>query len=95
MPYKVNDALKPIFKVNEDILFCAFRYALGRKTYIVKEVVDSIINNWDKLDKGLKKIFTVEIRQAIKKEQAGMYIDVLQWKRIINKFDGELNASKT
>ncbi len=50
---KINTLRKKIVKqkveFNEDITFYAFRYALGRMTYAVKDVTEYLIENWDKI----------------------------------------------
>ena len=47
------------------ILICAFRYALGRMTYIPDVVSEEIINNWNSLSKHDKKLIQKEIKEAI------------------------------
>ena len=39
----------------------AFRYALGRKTYAVRDVCDCLISNWDELGLISKKLIHKEI----------------------------------
>lgn len=70
-------------ELNKDILFYAFRYALGRKTYVVDKVVDSIILNWDKLELSTKRVMNNEITQAIMDKAAGHKMDVDKWKEIL------------
>lgn len=50
--------------VSEEMLMSAFRYALGRRTYIVKETIDCIEANLDKLNNKWLHIMATEIRQA-------------------------------
>lgn len=68
---------------NEDIAFYAFRYALGRKTYAVKDVVDYLIQNWGKISARSKELIFKEINQAIAEGQSGMHCDTEQWQRVI------------
>lgn len=71
---------------NETILICAFRYALGRKTYIVSHVVEDIINNWDQLSDFFKEKVKKEIREH--KEMFGNLgddCDEEEWNKILNK----------
>ena len=70
---------------NEDITFYAFRYALGRMTYAVGEVVDYLIENWNKLQIQTKEKICIEIDKAIIEKRAGMECDVEQWQRILDK----------
>lgn len=68
------------FKSPELVLNCAFRYALGRKTYIVGVIVDEIITNWDELDRYSQERIQKEIREA---ESLGMECDKKEWERIL------------
>jgi len=65
------------------LLFCAFRYALGRKTYIVSDVVDLIIKYKEKLNAGSIFIIKKEINKAIEQNQAGMSCDVYEWNKVL------------
>ena len=67
----------------ELILLAAFRYALGRKTYIVGTVVDYLLNEWDSVGYTLKAQMQSEIKQAIKSGNAGMDMDIKQWERLL------------
>jgi len=69
---------------NTDILFYAFRYALGRKTGAVNQVASEIIKHWDiipDIDKGMYK---AEIRDAISRDSAGDLCDIQEWQKILN-----------
>jgi len=72
---------------NNIVLFMAFRYALGRKTYAVSLVVDEIIDRWETLDDVDKKQYKKEIQEAIDSGHAGMNIDIIEWKRILELCD--------
>ena len=76
-----NDGFEKGFNV--DILFCAFRYALGRKTYVVIEVVDYMIENWGFIAPYKKEMIQREIKEAITNGSAGMDCDIKSWKRIL------------
>ena len=41
-------------KVSGLTLICAFRYALGKTNYVVKQIVDDILANWDDIRKKKK-----------------------------------------
>ena len=69
--------------LNEEILFYAFRYALGRRSYAVSEVSDAIIENWDSLSNTYKDLIIEEINTAIKNKSAGMECDIKNWQRIL------------
>ena len=70
---------------NEDITFYAFRYALGRMTYAVKDVVDYLIENWGKISTKTKELIIKEIDRAIIEGKSGMDCDTEQWQRVIDK----------
>lgn len=75
---------------NDLLLFCAFRYALGRKTYIVDAVIDEIKNNLSKLNKNSKKAMIREIAEAIASGNAGMSIDVASWEGLLERLKYEI-----
>ena len=72
-----------VLLVSENILFFAFRYALGRQTYAVSIVVDEIIEHWDSLEQNTKIQMHKEIREAINDHAAGWGCDVTEWRRIL------------
>lgn len=61
----------------------AFRYALGRQTYVVSDVVETIIRNWDELSSNVQRRIKMEIEEAISKNMAGHEMDVKEWKKIL------------
>ncbi len=68
---------------NQIVLDCAFRYALGRMTYVTEAVSNIIIDCWDAIPLSRKLMYVEEIKEAIKKENIGMECDKIAWKRII------------
>jgi hypothetical protein len=71
-------------KPNTTIVFCAFRYALGRSTYVVAEIVEYLADNWDEVPNYDKQIIKKEIRKAILNNKAGMLQDIRLWKEILD-----------
>jgi hypothetical protein len=69
-------------KISELTLMASFRYALGRTTYIVSEVVENILKNWDQLSDKIKINMTKEIKDAIDNNNIGNQIDLEQWHKI-------------
>ncbi len=66
------------------ILIYAFRYALGRRTYAVSDVVEALIENWDSLDKYSKELIKKEIKLHEKcYGNLGMECDKEQWYKIL------------
>ena len=71
--------------VNQDIIFVsAFRYCLGRQTYVVSTMVDEMIKNWSNTPIERRRFFKKEIGEAIDKGYAGsVLIDVPEWEKIL------------
>ena len=74
VPYDISE---------EGIFIYGFRYCLGRKTYVVSDMVDILINNWKYLTENTKNLIKKEIKEAIDEGNAGMDMDVIQWRRIL------------
>lgn len=72
------------FVVTENTLMWAFRYALGRKTGAVSDVVDTLKMNWSKLSHNTQEQIKQEIGIAISLEKAGMDCDIKEWESILN-----------
>ncbi len=70
----------------ETMLFYAFRYALGRQTYAVKDVVDLLLKCEDFLSSLTMAIIVREIMFAIDSGQAGMLMDREQWLRVVEEY---------
>lgn len=71
-------------KYNLDVIcFCAFRYALGRSTYIVKDVCDIFIDNISVLHNNTKEKMKEEIREALASDRAGMECDRREWEYLL------------
>ena len=65
------------------VLIAAFRYALGRATYIVPYVVDFILRNWDELDMSDRDLIAKEILEARSQNNIGPDCDRKEWDRIL------------
>ncbi len=67
-----------------DILaFCAFRYALGRSTYVTSAVAEIIVENKERIYPTTKKLMIKEINEAIEESRAGMRMDVREWQQVV------------
>lgn len=83
-------------EVDVDTIFAAFRYALGRKSYIVSTVVDDIVENWSLIPNKDKDLIIKEIKESIDKDCAGMQCDIEQWKRVLElEHDSSILSSKS
>lgn len=67
---------------DELTLLCAFRYALGRRTYIVHHVADEIIKNKNNLTDADKYIIIKEITEAEERDGLGMECDKQVWIKV-------------
>jgi len=67
-----------------DILFYAFRYALGSMTYAVSTVVDELVRNWDEFEVHTQDLIKQEIIDAISDGKAGMEMDINEWRRVLD-----------
>lgn len=68
------------------ILMCAFRYALGRATYIVGWVADELIAHKDALRPQWRQQTVRDIREAVGSERAGMDMDARRWLDVVAAF---------
>jgi len=66
------------------ILIAAFRYALGRASYMPAVVAEQIAASWNDMTEYDRKLFHGEIREAIDRGCAGMSCDVATWQRILD-----------
>jgi hypothetical protein len=77
---------KKIYLVDHFTITAAFRYALGRKSAIVKHIVDMIIDNWHLHSEEDKKGMVKEIFQYKNDYgKIGHSIDEDEWMRIVEK----------
>jgi hypothetical protein len=68
----------------EIMLICAFRYALGRRSYVVRSISQILKNNWDNLPTERKQFFKNEIIEAIARDDIGdQFIDKPAWNEIL------------
>lgn len=73
-----------MMKVSGLTLICAFRYALGKQDYVVNQVVNDILANWDEISLITKNQFVEEI-QIYQKNYGGHNEYDMQWQQIIDK----------
>jgi len=65
------------------VTLAAFRYALGRSTYIVSEMVQWIMENWKYIQPETKQIIIEETEAAIKIGSCGEECDQKEWERLL------------
>lgn len=73
--------------VSEGTLFCAFRYALGRMTYVVSEVADDIRRNRHLLSSKITARIILEIDEAAAEGRLGMDIDRDDWEKLRSELE--------
>ena len=75
------------------MVICAFRYCLGRRTYVVSECVAWLIRAWDKLDAKARVVIERDLLEEIKRDDdaraeggewhpLGMDCDRADWLRL-------------
>lgn len=72
----------------EIVLMCAFRYSLGRQTYVVKAYVEYLHSLWYDLSETTKSNHVREIEEYREKfGSAGMKFDDAEWQTIIDRYN--------
>ena len=69
------------------ILIAAFRYALGRCSYMPSVVASVITQCWSSLTEHDQRLIKREIADAIERGHAGMDCDVAIWRRVLELGD--------
>jgi len=75
--------------LDEDIIVCAFRYALGRSTYMVCRVTDYLIEVWPMLSNKLQDHIVEKIVEALNDGEAGDEVDENLWRDVLSNCDEE------
>ena len=74
--------IKQMMTLDQDITIgCAFRYALGRMTYVVSSVCDEIERLAPTISEKTRYRFIREIDEAIANDAAGMQMDIERWQK--------------
>jgi hypothetical protein len=79
----VDQAILPELSINDTIVFYAFRYCLGRRSYAVDDCVAYLEAHWTELLPRIQRQIQVELRAAIEQNAAGDACDVVQWQRVL------------
>lgn len=74
------------------MVIAAFRYCLGRRTYIVSDCVAWLIEIWPQLEDRDKRLIKKEVNEALIMNQAGDDCDKNEWIKIM-ELDNENNQN--
>ena len=67
------------FKNDKLVLLCAFRYALGRATYMPSLIAEELERNWQEFEPWQREQILGDIDHAVKHDMAGMDCDKKMW----------------
>jgi len=84
----MNERYRPEWGPYNLMVVAAFRYCLGRRTYIVGSCVEWLKCYWHEFDANSKIIIAREIKECLEKGWAGDECDVEDWESLL-KFIGE------
>ena len=65
------------------VLIAAFRYALGRCSYMPSVVAGVLAQCWAGLTEHDRQLIARELTEAIERGHAGMDCDVATWRRVL------------
>lgn len=89
----IKSAEKAMWKKDADVLlFCSFRYALGRQSYITEWIGENLLKYAHLLNDNTKHKIIEEIEEAVNKGEAGQEIDEEMWKFVALKLGGEVKC---
>ena len=81
--------------LDEDITIgCAFRYALGRRTYVVDSVCNEIERLVDTISQKTRHRFIREIDEAIAENRAGHQMDIDRWNKCKSVIQESLKSNQ-
>lgn len=75
------------FTVSEETIVCAFRYAVGRKSYVVANIVRDISENADQLSQKTRQLIIKEIKEKWHVNALGHQQDSAQWVALLHKLE--------
>ncbi len=83
------------YLLNRGLIIYAFRYALGRHSYAVSDVVEVMMDLWDELPKHWQELIQKEIGKRITFNNDNYFevIDNEEWLKVLKlKIKGSKNA---
>ncbi len=76
---------------HETTIFCGFRYALGRMTYVVDSVASTIEEQIESISTKTLVLIRKEITDALVASNAGMQMDIDRWEKCRIAINDELH----
>ena len=81
--------MRAAMSIEEEILVCAVRYALGRMTYVVSDVCRYVEGKKDSLSESCKDIIIRDIEEELERyhelgQTCGMECDERDWALLLN-----------
>lgn len=73
--------------VNEGMIVSGFRYALGKRNYVVGEIVSDIASNAEKLSSKTRNLFIKEISEKWHNNALGHQCDTTQWVHLMQQLE--------
>lgn len=80
----VVSGLDDEYTVCEDTLLCAFDYAIGRKSYVVANVVRDLTENAELMSRQGRNHVIANIRKHQSNDELGYEVDRQHWIRLFN-----------
>mgnify|MGYP001774438615 CR=1 FL=1 len=68
---------------DELVLIAAFRYALGRATYMPSVVAGTLLRLWPQLSQNTRSLIHKEIAEALAHDRAGHPCDIATWSTLL------------
>ena len=69
----------------EDLTVCAFRYSLGRESYIVSDMIEHLDEHWYEICPAFQKLIKKEIHEALEDRKCGMQMDCDAWRDLLQR----------
>lgn len=79
--------------INPEMLFWAFRYALGRTSYTTDDVSTELIRHWQELRPTTQERIVFEIKEAIESNMAGHDCYIARWKAVVKHHEEKTDGN--
>lgn len=79
---------------NHLMIIAAFRYCLGRQSYIVLECVEWLSEWWNDIHEATKACIIEEIEDALENDNAGDVCDRELWRSFLDYIKNQTASSK-